>query len=120
MKTCIQALSILAIASTLSFAQEGKPAAPRQRPNPAEMFKKLDKDGNGTVSLAEFKASPRGQKDEAKAEEVFKKIDADHNGEATPEEFKANRPQHGPRKGGKRPKPPEGGPTPPPAPPAGE
>ena len=104
MKACIQTLSIMAIAASLSFGQDA-PKGPKgegKRPDPEKVFKKLDTDGNGTVSLKEFKASPRGQKDEAKAEQIFKKIDADSDGELTLKEFKAPRPEHGQRKGGKK------------------
>ena len=52
----------------------------------------LDKDGNGSISKAEFEAGPMAKKmkeggkmDPAK---VFAKIDADSNGEITGEEFK--------------------------------
>ena len=49
------------------------------------------------MSLDEFKASPRGQKDPAKAEAAFKKLDADSNGSLSLDEFKAG----GPKKDGK-------------------
>lgn len=60
------------------------------------MFKKLDANSDGSVSLEEFKASPRGQKDPAKAEEAFKRMDKDSDGKLTLEEIKAGRPQRGP------------------------
>jgi hypothetical protein len=101
MKTCIQALGILAVSASLTFAQEAPKKPERKRPNPQEIFKKLDTDNSGTISLAEFKASPRGQKNDAKAEEIFNKIDADSNGEISRAEFKAHRPKHG-GKGGER------------------
>jgi hypothetical protein len=78
-----------------------------KRPNPEEIFKKLDADADGSMTLDEFKKSPMAQKDEAKAEEIYKKIDANSDGSVTLEEFKAHRPPHrpggpgGPGKGGK-------------------
>jgi len=54
--------------------------------DPEAAFKKLDKDGDGSLSLEEFKA---GAKDPAKAEEQFKKLDKDGNGKLSLEEFKA-------------------------------
>lgn len=118
MKTCIYTLSAMVIAASLSLAQDG-PDGPGKgkRPNPEEIFKKLDADADGSVTLDEFKKSPKGQKDEAKAEEIYKKVDANSDGSVTLEEFKAHRPPHhpgGPGKGGKRKG--EGGP--PPTPPA--
>lgn len=111
MKTCICTLSALAIAASLSFAQEA-PKGPKgpggpgkgKRPNPEQIFKKLDADANGSVNLEEFKASPRAKEAPDKAEEIFKKIDADSDGSVTLEEFKKHRPPHGPGgpgKGGK-------------------
>lgn len=129
MKTCIHTLSALVIAASLSFAQDGPkgpggpggPGGPDgpgkgNRPNPEEIFKKLDADADGSVTLDEFKKSPRAQKDEAKAEEIYKKIDTNSDGSVTLEEFKAHRPPHrpgGPGKGGKGKG--EGGPPPAPA-----
>lgn len=117
MKTCIHTLGILAIASSLSFAQDDQkpPEAPPKRPAPEERFKRLDKDANGTVSLEEFKASPMGQRNVERAAEIFKKIDADSNGELTLEEFKAHRPDRH-RRG---PRGPKGPGAPPEAPPEG-
>ncbi len=106
MKTCIQTLSIMALAASLSYGEDtAKPE--RKRPDPEKMFKRLDSDSNGSISLAEFKASPRAQRNPEKAGRIFKKIDADSNGEATLDEFKAHRPKHHRRAGGKGPKRPD-------------
>ncbi|MEY3898062.1 MAG: hypothetical protein RLZZ214_3583 [Verrucomicrobiota bacterium] len=99
MKTYIQVLSALALATSLSYGEEA-PAKPEKKgPNPEKMFKKLDTDSNGSISLEEFKASPRAQKDPAKAEEHYKKLDADSKDGVSLEEFKAG--QHAPGKKGK-------------------
>ena len=111
MKIRICTLSALAIATSLSFAQD-KPAASHQGPggpgkhpqtSPEEIFKKLDTSGDGFLSLDEFKAGPMGKKDPAKAEEIYKKMDTKADGKVTLEEFKAHLPPHppgGPHKGG--------------------
>ncbi len=105
MKYLITTLGALAFAGSLAFAED-KPAGPppggpggpggREKPNPEEMFKKLDANSDASISLEEFKNSPRGQKDAARAEEAFKKMDKDSDGKVTVEEFKTGRPQRGP------------------------
>jgi len=116
MKRTLSILSALAFATTLALADDkpaapapGAPAAPGgkgDRPAPEEIFKKLDTNGDGFISLDEFKAGPRAQKDPAKAEEAFKKMDTDGDGKLSLEEFKAG--HHG-GPGGHKPggKPPE-------------
>jgi hypothetical protein len=117
MKNYIYTLSTLVIASSLAFAQD-KPADPAkgggapgrgQRMTPEESFKKLDTNSDGSLSLDEYKANPRFQKDASKAEEGFKKADKDADGKMTLDEYKAARPTR--RGGGDK-----GGATPPPAP----
>jgi hypothetical protein len=72
---------------------QGPGGGNQQRPNPAEIFKKLDKDGDGKVSLEEFKAGkppggPGGGPGAGKGpaggnqqppdrEEIFKHLDKD-------------------------------------------
>ena len=84
--------SIIAITATafLATAAEGdKPAASsetvgkkgeakRAHASPEEVFKKKDTNGDGTVSLEEFRAL---------AEAMFKKKDKDGDGKITKEEF---------------------------------
>lgn len=74
-----------------------KPHGPGDRPHmkPEDVFKKLDTDNSGDVSLAEFKAGKRWEKDPAKAEEVYKKLNTTNDGKLTLEQFKAGRPEHG-------------------------
>jgi Ca2+-binding EF-hand superfamily protein len=111
MKSITSVLALLAVGTTLALADDkpanppagdGKPAAGDAKPaapaagdaakpkrDPAEVFKKLDTNGDGKVSLEEFKAGPAGKKDPAKAEEIFKKKDKDNDGSLTLEEFSA-------------------------------
>lgn len=97
MKICIQTLGIMAIAASLSYGQDG-PKKGHKPPEPEKIFAKLDSNSDGSVSLDEFKASPRGQKNPDKAGDVFNKIDADSSGGISLEEFKTHRPAHPPRK----------------------
>jgi hypothetical protein len=106
-------LTLLAVPFlAVSVHAEDKPAKPgkgeKPKMDPAEMFKKLDTNNDSSLSLEEFKAGPRWQKDPAKADEAFKKRDKDSDGKLTLEEFSA-KPEKPPGKGpGKPPgKPPE-------------
>ena len=106
MKTITTILATLALGATLAIAADEKPAAPakdgdakpaakgdakadKPKADPAEVFKKLDTNGDGKISLEEWKAGPMGKKDPAKAEEIFKKKDKDGDGSLTLEEFSA-------------------------------
>lgn len=102
MKSITSIFAALALGTTLATAADEKPAAPaagdakpaagaeaKPKRDPAEVFKKLDANGDGKVSLEEFKAGPAGKKDPAKAEEIFKKKDKDNDGSLTLEEFSA-------------------------------
>jgi EF-hand domain pair len=103
MKTTLSIIGCLAIATSITCAQDA-PKGPKKpgkdHPAPEEIFKKLDADSSGSVSLDEFKASARAKENPEKAEEIFKKIDKDGNGELSLEEFKSHRPPHKPGEGG--------------------
>lgn len=99
MKICIQTLGIMVIAASLTYGQEADgPKKRHKQPDPEKVFKHLDSNSDGSISLEEFKAGPRAQKNPEKAEEIFKKIDTDSSGGISFEEFKAHRPAHPPRK----------------------
>ena len=67
-------------------ASAKKPEAGKKKANPEEMFKKLDKDSNGSISKDEFMAGP-GKKDAAKGAEIFGKKDKNSDGSLSKEEF---------------------------------
>ncbi|MEO8353836.1 MAG: EF-hand domain-containing protein [Chthoniobacteraceae bacterium] len=117
MKILITTLSVFALATAFTTAQD-KPDRPPggpggggrgQRPNPEAMFKQLDKDNDGSVSLEEFKAGPMGQRNPERAEGAFKGMDKDSDGKLTLDEMKAARPHRpGGPNGGKHGKKPAG------------
>ncbi len=59
--------------------------AEKTKPTPEDRFKKLDKDGDGSLSIDEF----RGKKEASDVEEAFKKLDANGDGKLSLEEFAA-------------------------------
>jgi Ca2+-binding EF-hand superfamily protein len=75
---------------SLSFAAEGKGKGGKKGEfNPEQVFKAMDKDGDGAVTLAEFKDSALGKRLGEKAEPAFKQMNAKGDGKLTLEEFKA-------------------------------
>jgi hypothetical protein len=114
----VAAMGILAGTAVMAEEAAGEKACPKRKgPRHGAWFKKMDADGNGTVSLAEFTAAEEkriearkkkmGDKWNAEkaakmpsAEERFKKLDKDGNGELTPDEMKSGHKKHA-RKGNK-------------------
>lgn len=88
MKSCIQILGIIALATSLSFGEDQAPKE-KKNPDPEKTFKKFDTDANGSLSLEEYKASPMGTRAGDKAAPKFKKLDTDGNGSVNLDEFKA-------------------------------
>ena len=71
--------------STVNLMADEKPEKKKRDPEAA--FKKRDKDGDGKLSLEEFKGKLKGEK-ATKAETAFKKKDKNNDGYLTFEEFK--------------------------------
>ena len=94
MKPLITTLTALAIATSLSSAQNKPTTGPRGQgmpPTPEQVLKKFDTNGDGFLSLDEFKARPMAQKYPAAAEAIFKKIDTNGDGKVSLDEMKAFR-----------------------------
>jgi len=93
-------LSLLLVPAIAIAADESKPKKSGKKPHPGAAFKKIDTNSDGSLSLDELKATPRGQKDPGRAEKVFNKMDKDSDHKLTLEEFKAG--ARG-KKGGRKP-----------------
>jgi Ca2+-binding EF-hand superfamily protein len=92
----IRALLSIAIAGGLmtglaSAAPAAKAcAANKPHKTAADVFKALDKNGDGKITLDEFTARAKGDKEfTAKLTSRFNKIDANHDGVITSDELKA-------------------------------
>ena len=84
-------LALVAIAaSALLLPVRAEEGADKPKADPAKAFAKIDANSDGSVTKAEFVASPRGQKDPEKAANKFTKMDADANGSVSLDEFKAS------------------------------
>jgi hypothetical protein len=105
-------LLTLLLVPTLAFAapsdtpKKQKPAkGDRQKANATQLFKKLDTNTDGHLTLEEFKSGPKGQKNPAKAEEFYKKADKDSDGKLTLEEFRPRAPKKSKPAGATKPNP---------------
>lgn len=108
MKTLIVVLTVvLGLLSVECFAKGGKKRANNSPVISAEeMFKKLDLNGDGKLTLAEYKDA---KTDQNEAEKEFKAMDKDGDGAVTLEEFKnrptpekSSLPKSAKKKGGKK------------------
>lgn len=72
--------------ATLSVAADDDPPN-KKRQSVEDVFKKLDKNGDGKVTLDEFRAFP-GIKDKEAAAKAFKKADANSDGALSLDEFR--------------------------------
>jgi len=81
-------MASLALCGSNIFAQQGgkKQAGAKPQASPAERFKQADKDGDGSLSADEFKATLHGAAAE-KAKEIFELKDTNKDGKLSPQEF---------------------------------
>ena len=83
-------VAVALIAACVAFGGQAPAPQTTQKPrDPKKAFARLDTNGDGKVSLEEFKA--RG-KDPAKREKRFNKLDTNHDGFLSMEEFAAGYP----------------------------
>ena len=83
---------------SLVSAQDAAPAG--EPAKPCANFKKLDKDGDGSITKEEFLASAKDDAQKAKMETRFGKLDKDGDGKVTPAEMNSGK-AAGPKKEGK-------------------
>ncbi|MEZ5301890.1 MAG: EF-hand domain-containing protein [Verrucomicrobiales bacterium] len=93
------AAAAIAAAAIAQDAPEGGDQPRRGRPDPAEMFKANDADGDGKISEQEFVDAAV-----KRAKEFFARLDADKDGSLTMEEMKSAAPRARPE-GGRGPRP---------------
>lgn len=87
MKITAALFALLVSASFAFAADEKKPAeGAKPKPDPAAVFSKKDKNGDGKLSKEEFTANA---KDAAKSEKQFTMKDKDKDGSVSKEEFTA-------------------------------
>ncbi len=95
--TCLLiAFTCLALSVLVSGVAKAEEKA-RKKPDPAKMFEKKDADGDGALTLDEFKKGMKDKQLEG-AEKRFKRLDADGDGKVTLEEMKAGLAKMGQKK----------------------
>jgi hypothetical protein len=103
-------LAVFVAASGVFAADAPKKKEGRKRPSPEQIFKKLDGDQDGKLTVAELAKSRRMEGDEAKAKEILGKMDTNEDGTVCLDEFtKAMEKRQarggkkgGPKKGGEK------------------
>ena len=95
--TCLlTAFTCLAFSVSVTGVAKAEEKA-KKKPDPAKMFEKKDADGDGALTLDEFKKGMKDKQLEG-AEKRFKRLDADGDGKVTLEEMKAGLAKMGQKK----------------------
>ena len=81
------AFTCLALSVSVSSVAQAEEKA-KKKPDPAKMFEKKDANGDGSLTLDEFKKGMKEKQLEF-AEKRFKRLDADGDGKVTLDELKA-------------------------------
>ena len=86
------AIVVIGLAVGFSVPSSASAAEPKKPADPEKVFKRKDSNGDGSLSLDEFKA---GMKPEVadKADKRFRKIDSNGDGKLSFDEFKAGLPK---------------------------
>ena len=118
LKLSICALTVSVLAIGTAFAERGEGGGKGGR-NPADIFAKIDADGNGSVTLDEFTTAhekrvarmkerkgdrerPEGARTPPAAGEIFSRIDSDGDNAVSQEEFEAHMKSRKGRRGGNK------------------
>jgi Ca2+-binding EF-hand superfamily protein len=97
MLCCVLAFCVALVAQE-AFAAKKADKAGKMKTNPQEDFAKLDKNGDGSLTLEEFSAGARAGKKGRTPQEVFSRLDKNGDGKLTLNEFQ----QRGGKKEGKK------------------
>jgi len=96
LRSMLAAFTAVCLLSGIALAEKGDKGGGK-RPDPARVFKKKDADGDGKLSLEEFKAG-MPEKALTKADDRFKKLDTNGDGSLSLEEFEAGMQRQRPKK----------------------
>jgi Ca2+-binding EF-hand superfamily protein len=99
LRSMLAAFTAVCLLSGIALAEKGDKGdkGGGKRPDPARVFKKKDADGDGKLSLEEFKAG-MPEKALTKADDRFKKLDTNGDGSLSLEEFEAGMQRQRPKK----------------------
>jgi len=80
-------VGVIGVGSAFADDAPKKGEKKRERPSLEQIFKKLDADSDGSLTVAELAKSPRLKGDEAKAKAIIEKMDGNEDGKVCGKEF---------------------------------